>query len=144
MNAFAPDANQSVNDLTKGLPPPPWAATLIVDEGGYLRLSPETMAKDFAQDLPAAQTAVMAATQGPIQAHAFDDKVAYAAWTSRPSWYIVGTNDHMIAPDLERAMAKKIGATVTTLATSHVPQQSQPGKVAEVILAAVKASAPKQ
>jgi pimeloyl-ACP methyl ester carboxylesterase len=142
--AFAPDANQSTNDMTKGLPPPPWAAKVIADRDGYLRLSPEAMAHDFAQDVPARQTAVMAATQGPIQGKAFDEKTSVAAWETRPSWYVVTTKDHMIAPDLQRAMARKIGATVMTLSTSHVPQQSQPGKVAEAILAAVSASTQKQ
>jgi pimeloyl-ACP methyl ester carboxylesterase len=82
----------------------------------------------------------MAATQGPIQAKAFDDKPAAAAWASRPSWYIVSKNDRMIQPDLERAMAKKIGAKTTELPTSHVPQQSRPADVAKVILDAVAAT----
>ena len=138
--AFAPDAGQSTADTGKGFPTPPGVQQLTADSAGWLYLPPQAMAEDFAQDVPAAQAAVMTVTQGPIRAKAFDDKVAVAAWKTRPSWYIVSANDRMISPDQERAMAKKIGATTTTLPTSHVPQQSRPEDVAGVILAAVAAS----
>jgi pimeloyl-ACP methyl ester carboxylesterase len=63
-----------------------------------------------------------------------------AAWSSKPSWYIVSEKDRMIQPDFERAMAKKIGAKVTSLPTSHVAHLSRPADVAKVIIEAVKAS----
>jgi pimeloyl-ACP methyl ester carboxylesterase len=138
--AFAPSAGEAVGDLGKEFPTPPGITKLVADKQGYLSLPPAALAEDFAQDVPAAQAAVMAATQGPINSKAFGEKVSAAAWTTRPSWYIVSANDRMIAPDLERAMAKKIGATTTTLPTSHVPQQSRPADVANVILDAVKAT----
>jgi len=78
----------------------------------------------------------MAATQGPIFAKAFGEKVTNAAWKNRPSWFIVAEKDRMIQPALERAMAKKINASTTVLPTSHVPMQSRPKDVAAVILAA--------
>ena len=99
------------------------------------------MATDFAQDLRPEQTAVMTATQGPIKASAFDDKTTVAAWKTKPSWYVLATNDRMIHPDVQRAAAKRIGATLTELRTSHVPQQSQPAEVAQVILKAVQSFA---
>lgn len=137
--AFAPEAGQSSNDLGKDLPPPPGGANIRPDSAGFLYLTPEGVAKDFAQDLPAAQTTVMAVTQGPIAGKAFDEKVTNAAWKSKPSWFIVAANDRMIQPDLERAMAKKINAKTTSLPTSHVPMQSRPNDVATVILAAAEA-----
>ncbi|MES2612056.1 MAG: alpha/beta hydrolase [Pseudomonadota bacterium] len=137
--AFAPDAGQASSDLGKDYPPSPGVQKLVADANGWLTLPPEAIAQDFAQDVPAAQAAVMAATQGPLQAKALDDKTTVAAWKTRPSWYIVSARDRIISPDLERAMARKIGATTTTLQTSHVPQQSRPRDVAAVILAAVKA-----
>ncbi|MBV8122777.1 MAG: alpha/beta hydrolase [Paucibacter sp.] len=138
--AFALDAGQSTAEVGKDYPPAPGITKLVPDAQGYLSLPPAALAEDFAQDVPAAQAAVMAATQGPIQAKAFGDKATGAAWKTRPSWYIVSANDRMIPPDLEREMARKIGATVTTLPTSHVPQQSRPEDVAAVIIAAVNAS----
>ncbi|WP_395348252.1 alpha/beta fold hydrolase [Variovorax sp. UC122_21] len=138
--AFAPDAGQNSGELGKDYPAPPGSAHIAADASGFLRLTPEGMSKHFAQDLPAATTRVMAVTQGAIQAKAFEQKVSAAAWKTKPSWYIVSSADHMIQPALQRDMAKRIGAHVTTLNTSHVPQQSQPAKVAEVILDAVRQS----
>jgi pimeloyl-ACP methyl ester carboxylesterase len=137
--AFSPDVGESTNDLGKGGPPPPGSANIRPDSAGFLYLTPEGVAKDFAQDLPAAQTKVMAVTQGPIFAKAFDEKVSKAAWKSKPSWSIVAEKDRMIQPDLERAMAKKINAKITALPTSHVPMQSRPSDVAAVIVAAAAA-----
>ena len=138
--AFAPAVGEAAGELGKGYPAAPGIAKLVADSQGWLSLPPAALAEDFAQDVPGAQAAVMAATQSPIKASEFGDKATAAAWTSRPSWYIVASNDRMIPPDLERAFARKIGATTTTLATSHVPQQSKPAEVADVILAAVAAS----
>ncbi|PVY79760.1 pimeloyl-ACP methyl ester carboxylesterase [Cupriavidus alkaliphilus] len=138
--AFAPKAGQSTEELGKGYAPAPGISRLVVDAEGYATLPPDAIANDFAQDVPRAQARVMAATQGPIQAKAFGEKVGAAAWSTRPSWYIVSEKDRMIPPELERAMAKTIGAKVSSLPTSHVPQQSRPAEVAKVILDAVQAS----
>ncbi|WNF47982.1 alpha/beta hydrolase [Pseudomonas sp. SG20056] len=136
--AFAPDAGQISGEQGKGAPTPPGISQIKADSNGFLYLTPEGMAKDFAQDLPAAQTAVMSATQGPIKASAFDDRTTVAAWKTKPSWYLLASEDRMIHPDVQRSSAKRIGATLTELGTSHVPQQSQPGEVAKVILEAVR------
>jgi pimeloyl-ACP methyl ester carboxylesterase len=138
--AFAPDVGQSSNDLGKGGPSPPGAAHIRPDSTGFLYLTPEGVAEDLAPDLPATQTNVMAVTQGPIFAKAFDEKLTKAAWKSKPSWYILAENDRMISPDLERVMATKINAKITALPTSHVPMQSRPDDVAAVIVAAAAAA----
>ena len=138
--AFAPDAGKSTAETGAGYPAAPGSKRFVADAEGFLSLPQAAMREDFAQDVPAAQAALMTATQGPIQARAFADKVTGAAWTSRPSWFIVSARDRMIDPDLLRAMAKKIGARTTELPTSHVPQQSQPAEVARVILEAVAAA----
>jgi len=138
--AFAPDVGESSADLGKNGPPPPGSSNIRPDAAGFLYLSPEGIAKDFAQDLPAARTRVMAVTQGPILGKAFGEKVTNAAWKNKPSWYIVAEKDRMIQPALEQAMAKKIHATTTALPTSHVAMQSRPKDVAAVILAAAEAS----
>jgi pimeloyl-ACP methyl ester carboxylesterase len=138
--AFAPDEGQAVGDLGKDLPPPPGLASVHPDTAGFLWVTPEGIAKDFAPDLPAAQTKVMAATQGPIASKTFDERVSTAAWKTKPSWFVVAEKDRMIQPDLERAMAKKIKATTTTLTTSHVAMLSRPKDVAAVILRAAAAA----
>lgn len=139
--AFAPDAGQSTGELGKNYPAPPGLAYLVPDQNGYLSLSEKGMKKHFAQDLRASEVSVMLATQSPINGKAFDEKVSTAAWKTKPSWYIVSDQDHMISPYLERDLAKKIGAKITHLPTSHVPMQSRPADVAMVILAAVEATA---
>ena len=138
--AFAPDVGQAIGDLGKAYPAPAGLAHLQADAAGFLRLSDEGVAKHFAQDLPAAQTAVMAATQGPVAAKAFGEKVSVAAWKSKPSWYVVAGDDHMIQPALQRDFAEQIGAKVSEVKTSHVPQQSAPSQVAAAILDAVQHS----
>jgi pimeloyl-ACP methyl ester carboxylesterase len=136
--AFAPDVGQSVGELGKDHPAAPGLAHLSADAAGFLTLTPEGMRRHFAQDLPEATTAVMTATQGPIRGKAFEQKVSVAAWKTLPSWYVVAGADRMIQPALQREMAGRIGARITTLDTSHVPHQSQPAKVAAVILDAVR------
>ncbi|WP_027350831.1 alpha/beta fold hydrolase [Halotalea alkalilenta] len=135
--AYVPDSGQSVESLTHDQPVAPGLASIVADDHGWLRLTPQGVAEDFAQDVPAGQARVMAATQGPIKASAFGEAVSTAAWKTKPSWYIVGENDRMIPPELQHTMANEIGAKVTSLPTSHVPQQSRPADVARVILDAV-------
>lgn len=134
--AFANSKDQSLNDFLKGYPNPEWYGSAIVDSGGVMTLPPNAISSFFAQDLPAPETSVLAATQGSVFVRAFDDKITETAWSSKPSWYIVATNDRMINPDVQRATAKKIGATTTILQSSHVPMLSKPREVADIILAA--------
>jgi pimeloyl-ACP methyl ester carboxylesterase len=98
------------------------------------------MAADFAQDVLAAQTATMTATQGPIRGANFAEPVTHTAWRSKPSWYIATTQDRMIDPGQQQAMAKSIGARTITLRASHVPMLSKPKEVADVIAAAALAA----
>ena len=134
--AFAPSEGEATATLGKDYAVPAGIATLQMDAGGYLWLPTDSVAKNFAQDVSPATAALIAATQGPISAKAFGDTTTVAAWRTKPSYYIVSTNDRMIAPELEQAFAKKINAITTSLPTSHVSMLSQPEKVAEVIFAA--------
>jgi pimeloyl-ACP methyl ester carboxylesterase len=138
--AFAPDAGKSTKETWEGYPTAPGIKRLLADPEGFMRLPEAALREDFAQDVPAAQAAIMTATQGPIQGKAFADKVTSAAWTSKPAWFIVTARDRMIDPGLLRAMAKKINAKTTELPSSHVPQQSRPHDVAKVIFDAVAAT----
>ena len=136
--AFAPSVGESSLDGVKGYPPSPGLANPVADPSGFLTLSPKAVATDFAQDLPAAQTNLIATTQGAVRGKNFEEPVTAAAWETKPSWYIVAAMDRMIQPDAERAYAKKIKASVLTLRTSHVPMLSRPQDVAAVIVAAAK------
>ena len=136
--AFAPSVGESSLDGVKGFPASPGLASPIATPDGFLTLSEDAIRKDFAQDVSADEANLIAHTQGAVRGANFEEKLTSAAWTSKPSWYIVAANDRMIHPDAERALARKIKATTTTLPTSHVPMVSQPRKVADVILAAVR------
>lgn len=135
--AFAPDRNQSTNALQAPYPVPEYASLLRADSAGYLHFPADALPHYFAQDLPAANARVLAATQGPIRASAFADEVTEAAWRDLPSWYLVTGNDRMIAPQLQREMAQRIQARITEVAASHVPFASRPKETTAVILEAV-------
>jgi len=135
--AFAPGPNQSTGELGKGYPTPPGIGKLASTPDGYLYLPAEAVKSDFAQDVPAAEAALVAATQGPIRAAAFDEKVAHAAWQDRPSWFVVSGQDHMIDPQLQRDMAKRIQAKTTELPAGHTSMLSHPDDIAKVIEQAV-------
>jgi pimeloyl-ACP methyl ester carboxylesterase len=136
--AFAPDKDQSINDILKGKPAPSWASALQKDSAGYLTLSTDAIIHDFAQDLPVAQARLVAATQGPWFAGCTDDKVTEAAWHNKPSWWVLTEKDHMIPAPLQAAMAQQIGATVVKVDASHAAMLSKPADVAAAIIAAAR------
>jgi pimeloyl-ACP methyl ester carboxylesterase len=141
--AFAPDTGEAVGDLGKEFPPPPGPGELRPDAGGYLSLSAKGVEEFFAPDLPLAERKVMTATQGPTNAACFGTKITIAAWHSKPTWYVVASNDHMISPDLERKFAKAMNAKTITLPSSHVPMLSHPEAVAKFVIEAAGAANPK-
>lgn len=137
--AFAPDAGQSTADLAGSFPPPPGSAGIAKTADGYLYLPTEAVRKDFSPDVKPGEQNAIAATQGPIKADAFGEKVTHAAWHDKPSWFEVSKHDRMINPDLERAMAKAIHAKTTEVAASHVSMVSQPEAIARTIEQAIDA-----
>lgn len=140
--AFAPDAGEAVGELGKEFPAPPGSSELRPDAGGYLSLTPKGINEDFAPDLSAAERKLMIATQGPTNGAAFGAKISVAAWRTKPTWYVVASNDRMIAPDLERKFAKTMKAKTITLASSHVPMLSHPQEVAKFIMEAAQSIQP--
>ncbi|OUJ72724.1 alpha/beta fold hydrolase [Hymenobacter crusticola] len=132
--AAAPEAGQTFVDMTQAAAPPLGANSFKPDAAGFLSLTHEGTLNDFAQDLPLAERELIYATQGPWASSApTKDKISTPAWKTKPSWYIVASEDHMINPDLERMLAKRINATTLVLKSSHVPMLSQPAKVAAFI-----------
>jgi len=137
--AFAPSLNQApVVDL-QAYPTPSGASHFIKDKDGFLTLSPQSIASEFAQDVSPEEANLIAATQGPVRGANFEQKVTIAAWTTKPSWYIVADQDRMIHPDAQRGLAKKIDAKTVTLHSSHVPMLSNPQAVADAIAEAAVA-----
>ena len=138
VSAVAPDKGESAFGLITSVPTP-IGSELRPDKSGFLKLTPKGIDEDFAQDLPAIEISVLTATQVPTSVAAMKGEVTIPAWKSKPSWYIIAANDRAISPDLEAAQAKKIGATTTTVPSSHVIMLAQPSKVADVIVNAALA-----
>jgi pimeloyl-ACP methyl ester carboxylesterase len=133
--ARAPDANEDYTALAKTFPTPPASAGIIFD-GDEGRLSEEAFLRDFAGDLPEAKAKALFAVQWPFRKALLAGKTTHVAWRSKPSWYAVSTEDRTINPDLERFMAKRMGAKTIEVKGSHVSLISQPETIANLILEA--------
>jgi pimeloyl-ACP methyl ester carboxylesterase len=133
--ARAPDAGEDYTALAKQYPTPPATAGILWSDG-YGRLSEEAFLRDFAGDLPPDKARVLYAVQAPFKQTLLADKTTKAAWRSKPSWYAVSTEDRTINPDLERFMAKRMGANTIEVKASHVSLISQPDTIANLILEA--------
>jgi len=138
--AFAPDANESLNAVGKKFPAPPLNAALKPDAAGFLYVDTAKVHETFAADLPVAQTRIVAATQKPLAAAAFDQTNPGAGWKTIPSWFIVAKNDKAINPDVERFYAKRANSKTTEVASSHVVFLSHPDTVVGVIVDAANAA----
>ena len=133
--ARAPDADEDYTALAKKYPTPPASAGIIFD-GDEGRLSEEAFLRDFAGDLPEAKAKVLCAVQWPFHKALLTGKTRHAAWRSKPSWYAVSTEDRTINPDLQRFMAKRMGAKTIEVKASHVSLILQPDTIANLILEA--------
>jgi pimeloyl-ACP methyl ester carboxylesterase len=133
--ARAPDASEDYTALAKRFPTPPASAGIIFD-GDEGRLSEEAFLRDFAGDLPKAKARVLYAVQEPFQKALLTGKTTQAAWRSKPSFYAVSTEDRTINPDLERFMAKRMGAKTIEVKASHVSLISRPDEITALILEA--------
>lgn len=131
--AFVPDAGQSIAEISDGYPKPIGLEKLVPQPDGFLLLSPEGVETGFAQDLSKEERNLLTAVQPETSGSLFAAEPTVAAWRSKPSWYIVASEDRMIDPGQEANMAKKINATITTLPSSHVVMLSHPLEVATVI-----------
>jgi pimeloyl-ACP methyl ester carboxylesterase len=142
ISAVAPDKGESAFGLITSKPTP-IGTELRPDKSGYIKLTPKGVAEDFAQDLSANEISVLTATQVPTNVAAMNAEITIPAWKSKPSWFVIAANDRTISPDLEAAMATKIGATITTVQSSHVVMLAHPSKVASVIVDAASKTSSK-
>jgi pimeloyl-ACP methyl ester carboxylesterase len=133
--ARAPDAAEDYAALAMQYPKPP-ASSGIVFDGDEGRLSEDAFIRDFAGDLPEAKARVLYAVQQPFNRALLQGRTTVAAWRSKPSFYAVSAEDRTIDPDLQRFMAKRMGAKTIELKASHVSLISQPDAIADLILEA--------
>lgn len=133
--AFAPEENESIGELTKEYPVAILQHLEFVD--GYLWLTKEGIQKHIAADLTIKQWEDIHYKQAPSPALLLGEKINNPAWKEKSSWYIIAKNDHALSPVLQDIMAKRIGARITELETSHVPMMSKPEEILKVIREAI-------
>jgi len=133
--ARAPDAEEDYAALASRFPTPPATAGIVFD-GDEGRLTEAAFLRDFAADVPEARARVLYAVQQPFHKALLTGKAEHAAWRSKPSFYAVSTEDRTINPDLERFMAKRMGAKTIEVNASHLALISQPDTIAALILEA--------
>ena len=131
--AFAPDKGESVSLLIKNPPPGAPVPPIMPPQDGYLFLDQGKFRASFAADVPPDVAAFMADSQVPWGLEALNGAVTEPAWRTKPSWYLVSTEDKMIPPDAQRAMSKRAGSTVVEAKGSHAVYVSQPQAVAAII-----------
>jgi len=131
--AFAPDKGESVSALIKDPPPGAPVPPILPPQDGYLFLDKAKFASSFAADVSPDLAEFMADSQVPWGVEALSGAISQPAWKTKPSWYLVSTDDKMIPPDAQRAMSKRAGSTVVEVKGSHSVYVSQPQAVASLI-----------
>jgi pimeloyl-ACP methyl ester carboxylesterase len=139
--AFAPDRGESVNSLLGTFPQDGPQPPILPPQDGFLFLDRQRFAASFAADVDPATAEFLAHAQVPWGVDALGGVVSDPAWRSRPSWYLVASDDHMIPPAAQRTMAARAGATITEAAGSHAIYVSQPAAVAQLVVQAARAAA---
>jgi pimeloyl-ACP methyl ester carboxylesterase len=136
--AFAPDKGESVSSLIANPPPGAPVPPILPPQDGFLFLDRDRFAASFAADVPAEEASFMADSQVPWGVDALAGTVTDPAWRTKPSWYLVASDDHMIPPPAQHAMAERAGSSVAEIAGSHAVYVSQPAAVAELIKRAAR------
>lgn len=129
--AFVPDVGESVKSLGGDSSAP--GSPIVEAPGEVMFQNRQTFHESFGADLPSADATFLADSQVPWGMRAMTQSVSLAAWRSKPSWYLVATDDRMIPPSAQRAMAQRAGATTAEVAASHAVYMSQPRAVAAII-----------
>lgn len=136
--AFVPDTGESVFDLALQEVPGAEKAPLLPPKDGFIKIDPRKFADAFSADIDPAEAKFMADAQRPWGLEAVQGKITSAAWKSKPSFYLLATQDRMIPAQAQAAMAERAGATVVEVSSSHAVMLSQPDKVAALIRTAAK------
>jgi pimeloyl-ACP methyl ester carboxylesterase len=141
--AFAPDRGESVGSLIKDPPPGAPVPPILPPQDGFLALDKAKFAASFAADVNPAKAEFMANSQVPWGLDALNGAVSEPAWRTKPSWYLVATDDRMIPPPAQRQMSARAGASVVEAKGSHAIYVSQPEAVAALIEKAARSVASK-
>src|SRR6202171_1243501 len=141
ITAFAPDKGESVASLIKDPPPDAPVPPILPPQDGYLLLDKTKFAASFAADVEPEKAAFMADSQVPWGVEALGGTISEPAWKTKPSWYLITTEDKMIPPDAQRVMSKRAGSKVVEVKASHSVYVSQPQAVASLIEKAAKGAA---
>jgi pimeloyl-ACP methyl ester carboxylesterase len=141
--AFAPDKGESVSSLIKDPPPGAPVPPILPPRDGFLFLDRAKFAASFAADVDPEKSAFMADSQVPWGVEALSGAISQPAWKTKPSWYLIATDDRMIPPPAQRFMSKRAGSSVVEVAGSHSVYVSQPKAVAALIATAAKEAKPR-
>jgi pimeloyl-ACP methyl ester carboxylesterase len=134
VSTYGPAEGESHDDLVKRFPPPSAASAIQLDEDGFLWIAREKFQEAFAHDVDSAQVRIMAAVQKPAsKKNCFGAPVGAPAWKSKPSWFLISTDDRLINPELQRFVAKRMGAATVSVPSSHASLVSHPVDVANLI-----------
>ena len=140
--AFAPDKGESVSSLIKDPPPGAPVPPILPPQDGFLLLDDAKFAASFAADVDAEKAAFMAESQVPWGVEALTGSISEPAWRTKPSWYLVATDDRMIPPPAQRFMATRAGSSVVEVSGSHAVYVSQPDAVAALVAQAAESLEP--
>jgi len=141
--AFALDKSESVSSLIKDPPPGAPVPPILPPQDGFLLLDSAKFPASFAADVEPETASFMADSQVPWGLDALNGTISEPAWKTKPSWYLLTTEDKMIPPDAQRAMSKRAGATLVEVEGGHAVYVSQPQAVAALIETAAKGTAAK-
>jgi pimeloyl-ACP methyl ester carboxylesterase len=134
--AFAPEEGETLGGMAQKFPPTPTFGEIQPIDDGYLLLTRKGIFDFFAQDLAPAEKELVLATQGATQGAILSTPIKKAAWHSKPSWFVIASNDQAISPEQEVSTAKRMGAKTLTVASSHLPMLSHPEEVANFVIEA--------
>lgn len=142
VSAFAPEIGETGSSLIAAHPTPPALSTIVTDSAGFVYQTAEGMTENIAPDLPKDESYVLGVIQGRLAGAAFGQTVTEAAWKTKPTWFIITTDDRVVSVELQTFEAERMKAKKTLIAASHMSLLSQPARIAEVIQDATRSVAP--
>lgn len=138
ISSYGPDEGESHDDMVKRFPAPAGIPAIRKDADGFLWIDRDKFHEAFVHEVDASYARILATVQKPVAKICFGVPVSAPAWKSKRSWFLISTEDRLINPDLQRFMAKRMGAVVRTVPSSHASLISHPVQAANLILEATR------